>query len=593
MALDGAFLNAIKSEISPLVNGRVDKIYQPSREEVIISIRTREGVKKLYISANAGSARVHVTSRSVDNPQTPPMFCMLLRKHLGGGRLINIRQDGLERILFLDFECVNELGDVVTVTLACEIMGRCSNLVIISGEGRIIDSIKRVDSEMSRERLVLPGMTYEMPPRDDRLNFLTAADVEMTAAIRNVGSLELSKAIIRTFEGISPILAREWTFFAGRGAHIQSDEITDDQLKAAVDAQISALEARLARRARPEVGEGAEARGDGLVLGDARLQAVVDQFASGSKIISAGNNGDVLINQSDYANVTLSSGAGNDTIYAHGYSNELIDLTAGGADRIFAPNGAHAQGYDASSNAAFVLDTDNVFDAIVDDDISFGNGSFSVEGAFDAVSFNDSDAAPLNVNFVDQNGNLQRVTAANSNGGIIDGTANSNAMIYVGDQDASSTLVGSDHNDSFVAGANDHLITGGGTNTIALKNSSNDGATIDQTVDVNIRTVNNISGYDALKNVIRINAADLDNISGSFRDDQLTVKIGNTTNNFVSDASAASIDEIINVSLEDIIRTPVDNEIAIDEAPAVGASDVIVGVVDNKKSTAQKIFKRK
>lgn len=230
MALDGAFLNAIRSELLPLINGRVDKIYQPSREEIIISIRTREGSRKLYISANAGSARVHVTNRSVDNPQTPPMFCMLLRKHLGGGRLVAIRQDGLERILFLDFECVNELGDVVTVTLACEIMGRCSNLVIINGEGRIIDSIKRVDSEMSRERLVLPGMVYEMPPRDDRLNFMTAADEEMSAAIRNADPAELSKAIIRCFEGISPILAREWTFFAGRGGHIQSDEITDDQL---------------------------------------------------------------------------------------------------------------------------------------------------------------------------------------------------------------------------------------------------------------------------------------------------------------------------------------------------------------------------
>lgn len=230
MALDGAFLHAIKSELMPLINGRVDKIYQPSREEIIISIRTYEGTKKLYISANAGSARVHVTSRSVDNPQTPPMFCMLLRKHLGGGRLVSIRQDGLERILFLDFECVNELGDVVTVTLACEIMGRCSNLVIINGKGQIIDSIKRVDSEMSRERLVLPGMAYEMPPRDDRLNFMTATDDEIYTAIKNADPAELSKAIIRTFEGISPLLAREWTFFAGRGTHIQSDEITDDQL---------------------------------------------------------------------------------------------------------------------------------------------------------------------------------------------------------------------------------------------------------------------------------------------------------------------------------------------------------------------------
>lgn len=230
MALDGAFLYAVKNELNILIGGRVDKVYQPSREEIILSIRTREGTKKLYFSANAGSARVHLTENSVDNPQVPPMFCMLLRKHIGSGKLIDIRQDGLERILFFDFECINELGDVVTVTLACEIMGRCSNLVVIDRNGRIIDSIKRVDADMSRERMVLPGMKYTLPPRDDRLNFLTANDDLMRERIMSAGTYELSKALIRSFEGISPILAREWTFFAGRGEHIQSDSITDDQL---------------------------------------------------------------------------------------------------------------------------------------------------------------------------------------------------------------------------------------------------------------------------------------------------------------------------------------------------------------------------
>ena len=230
MALDGAFLYAVKNELQPLVGGRIEKIHQPSREESVISIRTRSGSKKLYISANAGSARVHVTEKSVDNPQTPPMFCMLLRKRLGSGKLIAVRQDGLERILFLDFECVNELGDVVTVTLACEIMGRCSNLIVIDHEGRVIDSIKRVDEEMSRERMVLPGMKYTLPPRDDRLNFLTAEPDEIKERLREVQPAELSKALIRVFEGISPVLAREWTFFAGRGAELRSDTVDGDQL---------------------------------------------------------------------------------------------------------------------------------------------------------------------------------------------------------------------------------------------------------------------------------------------------------------------------------------------------------------------------
>lgn len=222
MALDGAFLFAVKKELTCLIGGRIEKIHQPSREEIIISIRTRQGSKKLYISANAGSARVHITEKSVDNPQTPPMFCMLLRKRLGNGKLIDIRQDGLERILFLDFECVNELGDVVIITLACEIMGRCSNLIIIS-DGKIIDSIKRVDSEMSRERMVLPAMTYALPPKSDRLNFLTADGEEIVDRLRENAQAELSKALIRVFEGISPVLAREWAFYAGNGEHLDGN----------------------------------------------------------------------------------------------------------------------------------------------------------------------------------------------------------------------------------------------------------------------------------------------------------------------------------------------------------------------------------
>ena len=230
MALDGAFLYAIKSETESLIGGRVEKVHQPSREEIIISLRTRQGSHKIMISANAGSARVHITKLTVDNPNTPPMFCMLLRKHLGSGKLIAVRQDGLERILFLDFECVNELGDVVTVTLACEIMGRCSNLIIINQEGNVIDSIKRVDEEMSRERMVLPGMKYSLPPRSERLNFLSAEREEIVNALKNTNSGELSKVLIRVFEGISPILAREWSFYAGKGEYITSEEITDEQI---------------------------------------------------------------------------------------------------------------------------------------------------------------------------------------------------------------------------------------------------------------------------------------------------------------------------------------------------------------------------
>ncbi len=217
MALDGAFLHIVKKELGHLIGGRVDKISQPSREEVVIAFRTHGGNCKLLISASAGSARVHITKKSIENPKVPPMFCMLLRKHLGNGRLLDIRQDGLERILYFDFEAMNELGDMVKVTLAVEIMGRCSNLVIINAEGKIIDSIKRVDAEMSRERMVLPGMTYTYPPRDNRLDFRNCTAEDIANAAEQLPDCDLSKALIKIFEGLSPIVAREWVYYAAQG----------------------------------------------------------------------------------------------------------------------------------------------------------------------------------------------------------------------------------------------------------------------------------------------------------------------------------------------------------------------------------------
>lgn len=229
MALDGAFLYSVKTELTKLVGGRIDKVYQPSRDEIIISIRTRQGGFRLLISASASSARVHITTSNPDNPMKPPMFCMLLRKHLGSGRLKDIRQDGLERIIFLDFECINELGDIVTVTLACEIMGKYSNLIVINNEGKIIDSIRRVDEDMSRERLVLPGMKYELPPRDDRISFVHSSDDDIMKTLENLKSIELSKALISAFEGISPVLAREWAFKTGE--NLTGSDLTEKRCK--------------------------------------------------------------------------------------------------------------------------------------------------------------------------------------------------------------------------------------------------------------------------------------------------------------------------------------------------------------------------
>ncbi|MDE7303045.1 MAG: NFACT family protein [Oscillospiraceae bacterium] len=231
MALDGAFLYMVKKELEPLIGGRVDKISQPSREEIVMTLRTRGGNEKLLFSAAAGSARVHITKKSIENPKVPPMFCMLLRKHLGNGRLLDIRQDGLERILYFDFEAMNELGDMVKVTLAAEIMGRCSNVVIINAEGKIIDSIKRVDFEMSRERPVLPNMTYTCPPRDDRLDFRTCSGSDIARAAEPLPEADLAKTLLKIFEGISPIVAREWVYYAAQGRDAVKSDLNGEILE--------------------------------------------------------------------------------------------------------------------------------------------------------------------------------------------------------------------------------------------------------------------------------------------------------------------------------------------------------------------------
>lgn len=229
MALDGAFLYAVRQELSGLIGARVEKIHQPAREEIILSLRNMEGSHKLLISASADRARVHLTEQTIDNPPTPPMFCMLLRKRLGSGKLLAIRQDGLERVLYFDFSCVNTLGDVVQLTLACEVMGKYSNLILIDENGKVIDSIKRVDAEMSRKRLVLPGIAYELPPRDARLNFLTAEKNTIRQAIAE-SSGALHKVLLQVLEGVSPVLVREWVFYAGRGAECRAETLTEDQM---------------------------------------------------------------------------------------------------------------------------------------------------------------------------------------------------------------------------------------------------------------------------------------------------------------------------------------------------------------------------
>lgn len=228
MALDGAFLYLTAQEMRGILIGtRVEKIAQPSREELVMTFRLRGGSKKVLFSANAASPRVHFTEIALENPKMPPMFCMLLRKHIGSGKLLAVRQNGLDRVLSFDFETVNELGDLTVVTLTAEIMGRHSNLILIDADGKIIDAIKRVSEEVSSVRTVLPGGTYEAPPAQDKLDLLSAEDNEVMTRIFSAHTADCTKAVMQSLSGVSPVLSRELVFRALKGQDIEKDRLSD------------------------------------------------------------------------------------------------------------------------------------------------------------------------------------------------------------------------------------------------------------------------------------------------------------------------------------------------------------------------------
>lgn len=232
MAFDGMMLHHVVNELKlGALNSRVSQIYQPNRDEIIINLRSMSGNKKLLLSARANSPRVHFTAYSVENPSSPPMLCMLMRKRLGGGRLVDIRQHGLDRIVSFDFECTNELGDKVMITVVVEIMGKYSNVIIVDGEGVIIDALKRVDMTMSSRRLVLPNIKYEYPDSQDKLNILLSPVDEVVEKIVNTpGEKPLNKAILGAVEGVSPIICRELEHRASGGSSISNKTLKQSDI---------------------------------------------------------------------------------------------------------------------------------------------------------------------------------------------------------------------------------------------------------------------------------------------------------------------------------------------------------------------------
>ena len=212
MAFDGMMMAMVRRELlAELRSSRVAQIYQPARDELVFSFRTVSGTKKLLIRLS-DSPRIHISACQIENPPTPPMMCMLLRKRLSGAYLSDITQPSHERILCLVFEALSEIGDRETLNLYVEIMGRYSNAVLVGNDGCVIDSIRRIDFSQSQERVLLPKMPYELPPMQDKLCVEEHSAEEIAERITSLGDTD--KAILSVIQGISPIIAREIAYRA-------------------------------------------------------------------------------------------------------------------------------------------------------------------------------------------------------------------------------------------------------------------------------------------------------------------------------------------------------------------------------------------
>ncbi|MGN0801962.1 MAG: NFACT family protein [Candidatus Faecivicinus sp.] len=214
MPLDGITLGFMADELSQaLVGGRIDRVTQPERDELILTIRNNGKNMLLLLSASAGCARAHLTAQKKTGTLEPPALCMLMRKHVTGGRIAAIRQIHCDRILEIEIEHYDELGDRVTKRLICEFMGKHSNLIFVGGDGRIIDSARRVSEAMSSVREVLPGLRYEQPPEHGKLPFDEVTADRLFGAMSGQSG-PVWKALSRTISGLSTQLARELAFRA-------------------------------------------------------------------------------------------------------------------------------------------------------------------------------------------------------------------------------------------------------------------------------------------------------------------------------------------------------------------------------------------
>ena len=227
MSLDGISMHPLAIELDRAVaGGRIDRINQPSKQSIVMSLRLPGKNVLLHITINPQNPAMHLIDKAPENPPEPPMFCMVLRKHLETGRIAGVRQYGLDRLLIMDIDFLSAGGRIITKSLVVELMGKYSNIILVQ-DGIIIDALRKVGTNSSRVRTVLPGDAYVLPPQQDKLNLLETPVSEVIAVIKAKCDMKLSKAILDTCLGFGPVTAKEAAYGAGLPASMTISQLND------------------------------------------------------------------------------------------------------------------------------------------------------------------------------------------------------------------------------------------------------------------------------------------------------------------------------------------------------------------------------
>ncbi len=230
MAFDGIVIANLTRDIrQKLEGGKINKIAQPEKDELMITVKNNKETCRLSVSASASLPLVFFTETNKPSPMTAPNFCMLLRKHIGNGHIIKVSQPGLERIIELEIEHLDELGDLSRKRLIIELMGKHSNIIFCREDGTILDSIKHISAQVSSVREVLPGRSYFIPHTTEKMDPLTITEEEFTGLIRHT-PLPLQKALYQKLTGISPVIGTELCHMASLDADRSANELTDAEL---------------------------------------------------------------------------------------------------------------------------------------------------------------------------------------------------------------------------------------------------------------------------------------------------------------------------------------------------------------------------